>query len=101
MSENREYIQLVKASVLFSNTNEEKQHHTVGQNMRVRRQSEGKSCITCNIHQKTFLIAKHIAKDLRNDKIDSLSHLCIRKLITKNFFLIDKIDKHRAQITSF
>lgn len=62
----------MEAFVLFRNTNEERLHHTVSQKIRVRVQSEGKSCVTYNIHQKTFLISKHIAIDLRNARIDSI-----------------------------
>lgn len=47
------------------------------------------------------MIAKHIAINLRNDKIDALSNLCIIKLIIKNVLLINKTDMPGGQITSF
>lgn len=47
------------------------------------------------------MMGKHIAINLRNDKIDALSNLCIIKLIVNNVLIINKTDIPRGQIISF
>ena len=53
----------------------------------------------CNIY-RNITIADYFPLDLRNDKTDMLSHVCVTKLSTKQFLLINEADRLRGQITS-
>lgn len=48
-----------------------------------------------------FIKAKHTPTTLRNDTIDSVTHLCKIKLITRNFLLINEKDMHRGHPSGY